>query len=125
MKAIGEKFKKLDEFSEQASLSLKYGESSSYVSYMGAFLSAIIVVTTMIFLYSKAMVLVHASDVTIMMNTLEGAINYDQKFTAEEGFFIAAALTEYNSDTDVTEEERFGELIIEHYGWGYGDKVGS
>ena len=44
---------------------------------------------------------------------------------AEDGFFIAAALTEYNSDTTVTEEERFGELIIEHYGWGYGDEIGS
>ena len=77
MKAIGDKFKKLDEFSEQASLNLTYGETSNYVSYMGAFLSAIIMVTTMIFLYSKAMVLVHASDITIMMNTLEGAINFD------------------------------------------------
>ena len=25
----------------------------------------------------------------------------------------------------MTEEERFGELIIEHYGWGYGDEIGS
>ena len=126
MKAIGDKFKKLDEFSEQASLNLTYGETSNYVSYMGAFLSAIILVTTMIFLYSKAMVLRHASDITIMMNTLEGAISFEQKFTAEDGLFIAAALTEYDSNTEIIEKPEYGELIIEHYGWGYSDeKIGS
>ena len=28
------------------------------------------------------------------------------------------ALTEYDDNREVVEEERYGELIIEHYGWG-------
>ena len=92
---------------------------------MGAFLSTIILVTTLIFLYSKAMVLHKTSDVTIMMSTQEGALTYDDKFTASDGLFLAAALTEYDSNTEVIEEERYGELIIEHYGWGYGEGIGS
>ena len=122
---LGGKFKKIDEFSESASLRLVDGESSNRVSYMGAFLSAIIFGVTAIFLYSKVMVLIKSSDITIMMNTLEGAFTYDDKFTANEGLFIAAALTEYDSNTEVIEEARYGELVIEHYGWGNGDTIGS
>lgn len=38
---------------------------------------------------------------------------------------MAAAITEYNSDPNPVEEAQYGELIIEHYGWGYGDGIGS
>lgn len=38
---------------------------------------------------------------------------------------MAAALTVYDSNTTVVEEPRYGELIIEHYGWGYNDTIGS
>ena len=125
-KYIGDKFKTLDEFSEQATLNLTpNGESSDYVSYMGACLSAFIFIVTMIFPYSKAMVLYHASDITIMMNTLEGAIDQEFKFSADDGLFIAAALTEYDSNTEVIEEKRYGELVIEHYGWGYEGTIGT
>ena len=38
--------------------------------------------------------------------------------------FIAAALTEYDSNTERIEvPEKYGELVIEHYGWGYDDGV--
>ena len=41
------------------------------------------------------------------------------KFTPEEGFFVAAAITAYDSETESIEvPERYGELVIEHYGWG-------
>ena len=85
---------------------------------MGAFLSIIVLLVSSFFLYSKAMVLYKVSDVTIMMRQLEGALTYNDKFTAENGLFLAAALTEYDSNTELLEEERYGELVISKYGWG-------
>ena len=38
---------------------------------------------------------------------------------------MAAALTEYDSNTEFIEDPRYGELIIEHYGWGYEEFIGS
>ena len=35
--------------------------------------------------------------------------------------FVAAALTEYSSNTEIIEEAKYGELFIEHYGWGNDD----
>ena len=49
----------------------------------------------------------------------ESAISSDYKFGADDGFFVAAALTAYDLNEEITEEERYGELVIEHYGWGY------
>ena len=31
---------------------------------------------------------------------------------------MAAALTEYDSNTEIVELEEYGELVIEHHGWG-------
>ena len=86
---------------------------------MGACLSTFSFLVTAVFLYSKIMVLHTESDITVMMNQLDGAISHDFRFTADEhGFFVAAALTEYDSNTEVIEEARYGELVFEHYGWG-------
>lgn len=92
---------------------------------MGALLSTLISLVTAIFLYSKIMVLYKASDITIMMSTLESAFTFDDRFTSEQGFFFAAALTEYDSNTEIIEDPKYGELILEHYGWGYGEGIGS
>ena len=41
------------------------------------------------------------------------------KFTPAEGFFVAAAFTAYDSNPEIIEvPEKYGELVIEHYGWG-------
>ena len=71
------------------------------------------------------MVLYKGSDVTITGSYTEGAFTYEDKFTAENGLFIAAALTEYNQKSEITEEMRYGELVIEHYGWGYEGEIGT
>ena len=87
---------------------------------MGACLSTFSFLVTTVFLYSKVMVQHTESDITVMMNQLDGAISQDFRFTADDhGFFVAAALTEYESNTEVIEEARYGELVFEHYGWGY------
>ena len=69
-------------------------------------------------LYTKVVTLAYKQEVDIMGAFVEGAFDYSEKFTAEDGFFVAAALTEYNSNTELIEEPRYGELVIEHVGWG-------
>ena len=54
----------------------------------------------------------------------ENVIDFNQKFTVEDGLFIAAAISEYDSNPEVIEEARYGELILEHYGWGNSDDLG-
>ena len=55
------------------------------------------------------------------MGNLEvGALSSDDKFSAEKGLFVAAALTAYDSVEESIEEPRYGELVIEHYEWGNG-----
>ena len=39
--------------------------------------------------------------------------------------YVAAALTEYDGNTEVIEDARYGTLQIEHYGWGYEGELGS
>lgn len=51
---------------------------------------------TIIFTYSKIMVLYTVSDVTIVGNQSEGAFTDADTFSAADGFHIAAALTEYD-----------------------------
>ena len=94
-------------------------------SFCGAFLSFILISVTMVFLYSKAMVLIKGTDVTIIGNYAEGAYTFNDTFTANEGLFISAALTKYDSNTEIIEEKRYGELVIEQYGWGYEGEFGS
>ena len=76
------------------------------------------IITSAIFLYSKAMVLYKGSDVTVIANPAHGVYTTEQKFTASDGLFVAAALTPYDSNTEIIEEARYGELVFEHYGWG-------
>ena len=65
------------------------------------------------------MVLIKESDVRITRNVKEGEYTYNDTFSGENNFFIAAALTEYDENEEIEERPEIGELIIEHYGWGY------
>ena len=94
-------------------------------SYMGSCLTIFMGLLTVLFTYTKIVTLVEKNDVDIMSALLENHIDYNVDFTTENGLFVAAALTVYDSNTEIVEEERFGELIIEHYGWGYGEGIGS
>ena len=94
-------------------------------SYMGSCLTIFCVLATLMFTYTKVVTLSEKSEVDIMSALFDGAIDYSEKFTAEDGFFIAASLTDYDNNLESIEEPKYGELIIEHYGWGYGDGVKS
>ena len=56
---------------------------------------------------------------------MEHSLDYRDHFTSEQGLFIAAALTEYDENTEIIEDSRYGELVIDHYGWGYEEAIGS
>ena len=65
------------------------------------------------FLYGKITVLAYKKDVDVMSVTVENALDYNFKFDADQGFFMAAALTEYDSNTEIIEEpEVYGKLIF-------------
>ena len=58
------------------------------------------------------------------MTTIKDSyFDFNSKFNTTHGFFLAAALTQYDSNTTLTEDKRYGELVIEHYGWGYSDDI--
>ena len=80
-----------------------------------------------IFLYTKIITWRGKKDVDIMSALVENEFDYTKRFDSSDGFFVAAALTEYDSNTEIIEKKEYGELIIEHYGWGYegDDGIGS
>ena len=60
-----------------------------------------------------------------MGNEIEDYFDFNHKFGAADGLFLAAALTEYDGNTESIEDERYGKLIIEQYGWGYNGETAS
>ena len=60
-----------------------------------------------------------------MSALVENEFDFMKNFDTEQGFFVAAALTEYDSNREIIEKPEYGELIIEHYGWGYEGELGS
>ena len=92
---------------------------------MGALCSVIFIMISLIFLYSKIMVLVNVSRITVISNYQVGALTYDDQYRGEDGFFVAAALTAYDSETEPIDDPRYGDLTMEYYGWGYEGELGS
>mmetsp|Transcript_7222 Transcript_7222/g.10094 ORF Transcript_7222/g.10094 Transcript_7222/m.10094 type:complete len:149 (+) Transcript_7222:191-637(+) len=71
------------------------------------------------FMYAKLLVLFRVSDIDIIEVKLDYHFTDKDQFTAKQNdFFLAAALTRFDSNTTVTEDKRYGELLIEQYGWG-------
>ena len=101
------------------------GANEAHNSYMGAFLSIIMVLSTLLFVYTKFVTIIEKNDVDIFYSLMENSLDYRDHFTSKDGLFIAAALTEYDSNTEIVEDARYGELIIEHYGWGYEGELAS
>ena len=91
---------------------------------MGAGLSICFVVISLVFTLVKIEILWNKQDVDIMSALDENIIDYSDEFSGDNGFFVAAAITEYDSNPESVEEVRYGELVIEHFGWGYAEEVG-
>lgn len=89
-------------------------------SYCGAISTLVLFTLLGLFCYNKVIVLSERSDVTIILNTVGNAFEDSHKFTAEDGFFVAAAITNYDTETESEEDERYGRLMFKHYAWGDG-----
>ena len=88
-------------------------------SYFGSSLSIILVLITTFFWQMKVITLIEKRDIDVMSATMVDAIDYIEKFDASKGFFVSAAITAYDDETAIIEDPTYGELIFEHYGWGY------
>ncbi len=86
-------------------------------SYMGGCLSILVTIIMLLYTYGRTMALIKKNEVNILGALSEDAIGHTETFTAQNGFFVAAALTEFDSSTESIEDARYGELIIEHYVW--------
>ena len=93
----------------------------SLASCCGALLSLVMSAFMLTFIYTKTMTWHHKKDVDIVGVVKESAFDDTYHFNSTEGLFLAAGLTNYDSNTTVTEEARFGELVFEYYGWGNTD----
>ena len=54
------------------------------------------------------MVMYYVSQVTVIRNLVEGAYTHDDKFSAENGLFVAVALTDYDDGRESIEDPTYG-----------------
>ena len=122
---IGQWLKSTDEFKENFRMKIK-DETQFLTTWTGVVLTYILWAVLAIFLYAKIVAWDERKDVDIMGALVENAVHYTTKFNTEQGFFVAAALSEYGASGDIIEvPELYGELAIEHYGWGYDGELRS
>ena len=82
-------------------------------SHMGGILTVLVMIVTLGYTYTKLVNLKDKSNADITSYMTENAIAYDEKFTGkDDGFFMAAAITAYDSETESIEDPSYGELII-------------
>mmetsp|Transcript_32021 Transcript_32021/g.42437 ORF Transcript_32021/g.42437 Transcript_32021/m.42437 type:complete len:171 (+) Transcript_32021:114-626(+) len=95
------------------------GDESTRASYFGATCSIILAIFLLGFVYTKMQTLLKLKDVDIFSATQDFHFPDSEQFSAtNNSFFLAAALTNYDSNRTITESKEYGELLIEHYGWG-------
>ena len=87
----------LDEFKQNFHMKVDR-ELETVSSLAGGILSISLWLLLAIFIYGKGIAWYELKDVDTMLNQIEHAINYDEKFTADDGFFFAAALIEYSEN---------------------------
>ena len=104
---------------------LGYEGGGPYTSYMGALCTFAFWAFIGIFLYSKILVLYQGTSITIIPKVQEGFLTFEDKFEAESGLHIAAAITVYDSNPEPIDDPRYGTLALGHYGWGYGEGISS
>ena len=80
---------------------------------MGAFCTIVVAFFVLAFTLTKLQTLINRKDVDIMSLAEDSAIDEDEVFSYSNGLFLAAALTEYNTDPRLIEQREYGELLIE------------
>lgn len=72
----------------------------------------------------KLDVLVNRRDVDLITMTSSNALSGTDVFDSSMGFYLAAAFTAYDDETEPIDDPTVGELVFNHYKWG-ADKDGS
>ena len=74
------------------------------------------------FVYTKLMILLNRKEINVVEASQDFTFADTEPFSAKEhNFFLAAALTQYDSNRTVTESKEYGEIEFTHYGWGNED----
>ena len=89
-------------------------DETTYASFFGAISTLVVALFLSGFVYTKMLTLFLRKDVDIIESTKDAYFNDVEQFTAQtDDFFLAAAITRFDSNRTVTESKEFGELIIE------------
>ena len=98
------------------------GDVSLKGSYMGSLLTLILSSTVLFYFFVKVKTIVQKHDVDIFGFVTDHQLTYEDKFTADQGFFVAAGITSYDDNKEFEEEpDKYGSLEFTHYGWGYAE----
>ena len=73
-------------------------------SHMGTVLTLILIMIITVFGYTKIKTIEEKNDVDIFSALIEGGIDYNFNFTADDGLFVAAALSSYDHSILEVEE---------------------
>ena len=113
---VGRRIKQSDQFDETFFMKIK-DDQESLQSWMGSFLTIFSSLIVIGFIYTKFVAWENQADIDIITLIKDSHFDYNEKFSSEQGLFVAAALTEYNTNRTITEDKRYGELNIELYSW--------
>ena len=102
------------------------GDASLMTSYMGSILTLMLTSTVLFYFVVKVKTIVQKQDVDVFGYVTDHQLTYEDKFDADQGFFVAAGITSYDDNKEFEEDpSKYGSLEIEHWGWGYEETVGS
>ncbi len=93
------------------------GSSNTKLSHMGAFLTIIQFTIVCMFSVSKFLTWSTLDDVNIFQAVQRQKIDHTTTFSPEQGFYMAAGITEYDNNPEIIEEAKYGELTFEYYSW--------
>ena len=116
------KFRSIDLFGQRFTVKLD-GALSLHKSYMGAVLTLLLLTCVFLFTYAKFMSIIQNHEIDIVAALIEDNFTFEDKFTNKDGFWVAFGITNYDNNAEIVEDPTYGELIIEHYGWGYDDSA--
>ena len=114
---LGKTLMDQDSFGEHFNHSLD-GDSQVAQSYMGSICTIIILCVTIMYAFMKLDVLMAKKDVDVLSAVKDLALTSEDKFTYINGFNIAIAFTEFNSNREYELDPKYGRVVINSYSWG-------
>ena len=74
------------------------GDATIMRSYMGSLLTLIVTTTVLFYFIVKVKTIVQKKDVDIFGYVTDHQLTFEDKFDADQGFFVAAGITDYSND---------------------------